>query len=329
MNESVFQKALQTVQARRIRAESENERRYQEINEKIPPIAEINAQLALTSSRIFRIAQSGENVTDRIEALRRENLEAQRLSAQLLTEYGYPADYLDMHYTCEKCQDTGYADGGYCECLRRAIASAGIEHMNRSAQLTLCDFSSFSLHYYRGRKTPQGEDCYAQMKKVYNACVKYAAEFSRHSPSLLFYGRSGLGKTHLSLAIAKAAIEQGYEVIYDSVINLLEQVEREHFGRGSADADTMSLLLEADLLILDDLGTELNSPFYVSTTYNLINTRLNRGLPTVVSTNLDYQDIRDRYEERIVSRLFAVYECCHFIGTDVRLLKKKSSGAQF
>lgn len=329
MNEAIFQKALQTVQARRIRAEAENEQRYQEISAKIPPIAEINSQLALTSSRILEIAQSGKDVADRIENLRRENLEAQKLCAQLLVDHGYPADYLDMHYTCEKCSDTGYANGTYCECLRKAIASAGITQMNQSAQLKLCDFSAFSLSYYKGKTTPQGEDCYATMKKVYNGCVKYAADFSRSSPSLLFYGRSGLGKTHLSLSIARSAIEQGYEVIYDSVINLLGQVEKEHFGRSSADVDTLSLLLQADLLILDDLGTEFNTQFSISTLYNIINTRLNRGLPTIISTNLDYPEIHERYEERIVSRLFAVYECYHFIGTDVRLLKKKKSMAQF
>jgi DNA replication protein DnaC len=117
----------------------------------------------------------------------------------------------------------------------------------------------------------------------------------------------------------------GYEVVYDSIINLLQQVEREHFGRDKSEVDTLYLLLHVDLLILDDLGTEFDSPFYVSTVYNIINTRINRGLPTIINTNLDLLSIRRRYEERIVSRLFAVYECMHFEGADIRLLKKKNS----
>ena len=329
MNASVFEEALREIQLRRTRAQAENERRYAEINEKIPPIAEINAQLALTSTRIVSILQEGGDSQARLEELRRQNEQAQQISARLLVENGYPADYLDMHYTCEKCQDTGYSGGTYCECLRRRIAAAGVERMNRTAQLKLCDFSSFSLDYYKGAIAPDGTDCYAAMTKVFNMCVRYAETFSTDSPSLLFLGRSGLGKTHLSLSIANAVIQKGYDVIYDSVINLLGQVEKEHFGRGDADADTLSLLLEADLLILDDLGTEFSSPFYVSTIYNIINTRLNRGLPTIISTNLSYEEIRQSYEERIISRLFAVYRCYQFVGTDIRKLKMKSNGAAF
>lgn len=325
MNESIFREALLQVQARRLHAMTENERHYQEVNAAIPPIAEINAQLAQTSVRILDIAREGKHIQERMEALQRENQEAQRLTTQLLTSYGFPADYLDIHYTCPKCQDTGYANGTYCECLRSAVASVGISRMNRSAQMQLSSFQQFTLDYYKGKTTPQGEDCYTEMKKVYNACVSYASDFGHSSPSLLFYGRTGLGKTHLSLAIAREAIQKGNEVIYDSVINLLQQVEKEHFGREHAEIDTLSLLLQADLLILDDLGAEFDTPFYTSTIYNIINTRLNRGKPTIISTNLEFQDIRHRYEERIVSRLFAVYECFHFVGTDVRLLKKKSS----
>ena len=110
-----------------------------------------------------------------------------------------------------------------------------------------------------------------------------------------------------------------------SIINLLDQVEKEHFGREKSDMDTLGLLLKVDLLILDDLGTEFNTSFNLSAIYNIINTRLNRGLPTIISTNLELMDLRNRYEERIMSRLFAVYETMHFIGSDIRLLKKKES----
>jgi DNA replication protein DnaC len=197
--------------------------------------------------------------------------------------------------------------------------------MNENAQLRLSTFQQFSLDYYRGKQNEQGEECYFTMQRIYQVCRKYAAEFSTESPSLLFYGKTGLGKTHLSLAIAAEVLGNGYEVVYDSIINLLQQVEREHFGRDKSEVDTLYLLLHVDLLILDDLGTEFDSPFYVSTVYNIINTRINRGLPTIINTNLDLLSIRRRYEERIVSRLFAVYECMHFEGADIRLLKKKNS----
>lgn len=325
MNEMILQDALRMVSSRRLHAKAENERRHQEVNERIPQIAEINHQLAQTATKILDTLQEGEKIEDRLDMLRRQNQEAQQISASLLQAHGYPADYLNLHYTCEKCQDTGYHGGRFCECLRKLIATLGINRMNENAQLSLSSFDQFSLDYYRGKVDEQGQDCFATMSQILRSCRRYAAEFSSQSPSLLFYGRTGLGKTHLSLAIASEVLQQGHEVIYDSIINLLQQVEREHFGRDRTEMDTLYLLLHVDLLILDDLGTEFDTPFYISTIYNIINTRINRGLPTIINTNLDLMGIRRRYEERIVSRLFAVYECMHFVGSDIRLMKKMNS----
>ena len=323
MDETLFRQALQTVQARRIEATSENNRRHQEITRKIPQIAEIHSQLAQTATRLFSMMQSGDAQREKLASMQAENAEAQRIVEQLLTANGYPADYLQIHYHCPVCSDTGFVNGRWCECLHREIAAASVRKMNDAAQLRLSSFDSFSLDYYKGRTTEQGEDCYAVMRQILMICQNYAATYSKDSNSLLFYGRTGLGKTHLSLAIAREVIAKGYDVIYDSIINLLDKVEREHFGRDTSGTDTLSLLLEVDLLILDDLGTEFNTQFNVSAVYNIINTRLNRGLPTIISTNLDLMDIRSRYEERIVSRLFAVYDTLHFIGADIRLIKKK------
>lgn len=323
MNETVLQEALAQVQERRMRARMENDRRFEEVNRKIPPLAEINARLAQTSMKVMELATSGEAFQERLEQLKRENLEAQQLSRQLLVSQGYPADYLEIRYTCERCQDTGYAEGRYCDCLRNAAASIAIARMNRNARMQLSDFGQFSLEYYKGFTTKDSRDCYQQMRKVYNRCVEYAESFGGNGDSLLFYGNTGLGKTHLSLAIARAALAKGYDVIYDSIINLLAQVEKEHFGKVSSEMDTLSLLLEADLLILDDLGTEFSTSFNISTVYNIINTRINRSLPTIISTNLGFLDIQKRYEERIVSRLFAVYDCLEFIGSDIRLQKRR------
>ncbi len=325
MNDLILQEAQRTLSSRRLYAKSENERRYREVNEKIPQIAEINRQLAQTAIKILDTVQSGVSVQERLEALKRQNIEAQNISARLLQEHGYPTDYLDLHYSCEKCQDTGYCDGRVCECMKKLIASLAINRMNEHAQLTLSRFDQFSLEFYRNKKDEDGYDCYETMQNILQACKRYASEFSSHSPSLLFYGKTGLGKTHISLSIANEVLQKGYDVIYDSIINLLQQVEREHFGREKSELDTLDLLLNVDLLILDDLGTEFDTPFYVSTIYNIINTRINRGLPTIINTNLDLVSIRRRYEERIVSRLFAVYECMHFVGSDIRLMKKKNS----
>ena len=137
------------------------------------------------------------------------------------------------------------------------------------------------------------------------------------------YGKTGLGKTHLSLAVANRVLEKGYSVIYDSIINILQKIEREHFSRDH-NYETLDLVMKTDLLILDDLGTEYESQFYSSTIYNIINTRLNSGKPTIINTNLELSVIRRRYDERVVSRITGVYRCMEFKGEDVRFqLKQK------
>ncbi|MEE5993007.1 MAG: ATP-binding protein [Oscillospiraceae bacterium] len=323
MNEVIFQEAMKIIQSRRFKAIAEQEARTLEVNSKIPDFASINQQLAQTSIKILGIIQNGGNKEEKLESLKRDNLAAQEFARNLLKENGFPADYLDIHYTCGVCNDTGYDKGHYCDCLRSAIASVGIAKLRKDTQLQLYSFDQFSLEYYQGKLTPEGKDVQKIMKSDLEMCMNFARTFQGHSQSMLFYGRAGLGKTHLSLSIAKAVLEQGYEVVYDSVVNLLGKVEQEHFGKAESEIDTLSLLLEADLLILDDLGTEFSSSFNVSTLYNIINTRLNRGLSTIVSTNLTFPEIKERYAERIVSRLFASYLIVPFYGSDIRLMKKE------
>ena len=317
MNQKIFQQALQTISMRRIQAKTENERRYQEIDSKIPEIAEINNQLAQTASRILM----GED----IEILKRQNLQAQRYCKQLLVNHGYPADYLDMHYTCKKCQDTGYFEGNYCSCLEKLIASLGTAEMTHQTQLRLCNFDQFKLEYYQNQETEDGRKCYPIMCDIFRRCKQYATNFHAHAPSLLFFGDVGVGKTHLSLSIVSEVLKQGYEVIYDSIGNLISKIEQEHFSREKSETDTLELLLHTDFLVLDDLGTEFQTQFNHSVIYTIINTRINRNLPTIISTNLSWKELKDQYEDRIMSRLFAVYESIEFHGADIRLLKKKNS----
>ena len=178
------------------------------------------------------------------------------------------------------------------------------------------------MNYYRGFQTENGGSCYQAMEKVYFFCQEYARQFTNHSSSILMFGKTGRGKTHLSLAIANRVLQNGYNVLYDSAINFLRQVEKEHFGRGGSNDDTLDTLLSCDLLILDDLGTEFHKQFYQSTVYNIINTRMNRDLPTIISTNLNHNEISALYDERITSRIYTTYTCLHFVGQDVRVLKK-------
>lgn len=322
-----IEKARAEISARRNRAKTENDRRFDEINTLIPEIAEINRQLFQTSRNLMQIINSGEDTSARLEALRRQNQQAQLMVRQLLKANNYPENYLDISYTCPKCSDTGYSGGTYCDCLTSLAAKIAAEELNKNAQVNLCSFDTFDLSFYKGHKTENGADCYRAMEIIYEFCKGYAEHFSKESPSILMFGNTGLGKTHLSLSIASAVLEKGFSVLYDSAINFLRQVENEHFGRDSSGKDTLSLLLECDLLILDDLGTEFDTQFYQSMIYNIINTRINRSLPTIISTNMDWSGISHKYDERITSRIFATYVNQHFVGYDVRILKaQKKAG---
>ncbi|MBD5143091.1 MAG: ATP-binding protein [Ruminococcus sp.] len=310
MNQIAFQKALREVANRRLKAKIENEQRCQEIDKKIPEIAQINQYLAQTVMRIMR----GED----IESVERQNIQAQQNCQKLLKKNGYSIDYLDLHYTCQKCNDTGYINNGqYCTCLEKLVAKFAIEEMNQNTQLTLCSFEQFSLAYYQNHK------CYADMAMILGKCQKYAMNFNMNSPSLLFQGDVGTGKTHLSLSIVTEVLKQGYAVIYDSIGNLLSKIENEHFKNNTSQQDTLDLLLHADLLVLDDLGTEFRSSFISSIMYTIVNTRINKGLPTIISTNLDGDEIYDSYEKRLISRLFSIYEVIPFNGIDIRQEKKR------
>lgn len=313
MESEIFDKAQAIMTNRRMTAISENEARISEINSKVPQIREINEVLYNTGKELIKII-SDKNSVDaekKIEQLRQYNLGAQEMSRKILAANGYPEDYLDIHYTCPICCDTGYNGSKFCSCFNRLCGKLSADELNKSAQLKLSSFDTFSLTYYQGEE-------YQTMKKILEYTRQYAATFSAKSSSIFMFGRTGLGKTHLSLAIANMVLEKGFSVIYDSVINILRSIEKEHFSREHT-SEMIDLVMETELLILDDLGTEYETPFYNATIYNILNTRLNCGRPTIISTNLDFSGISRRYDERVVSRIVSAYKCLEFHGEDVRL----------
>lgn len=319
----IRQKADSEMEKRRLRAESEAAARTEEIYGKIPQIAEIRRMLASTASELSQlIIRRGSGYKEGFEKIRRSNLEGAGMIRSLLRSNGYPEDYLDVHYRCDVCRDTGFDETGkMCECMKRLINRIASEELNRSANLPDADFAHFSLDYYRGI-TEDGVDCYSKMADNLDFCIQYANSFSTGSKSILMLGKTGVGKTHLSMSIAKEVIKGGSSVIYGSCINLLREIEREHFGRAESGSDTLSSLCGCDLLIIDDLGSEPRTPFYESTVYNIINSRMNMGLPSIVSSNYSADELCSHYNERIISRLFGYYEVLVFYGRDIRQLKR-------
>lgn len=319
MDSEIFDKAQAILTLRRKKAETENEERIREINEKIPQIREINEVIFNTGKELISIISNGrgKDISDKVEQLKQYNLGAQAMSRKILAEYGYPEDYLDMHYTCPKCCDRGYNGSKFCDCFKTVCGKLAADELNKNSQLSLSSFDSFSLTYYSGEN-------YSAMKKILEYTMQYAATFTPDSKSILMFGQTGLGKTHLSLAIANKVLEKGYGVIYDSAINILRSIEKEHFSHDHS-SEMIDLVMDTDLLILDDLGTEYETPFYNATIYNIINTRLNRRKPSIISTNLDFSGISRRYDKRVMSRIISEYSCLEFKGEDVRLQKRKNT----
>ena len=319
MRTAAFNKALEIINNRRVKAKAENDRHFSEVERSVPEIAEINRQLSRTSIEILKAISSGNNVQGQIKAMEIKNRQAQDMVTSLLLSAGYPADYLETKFTCQKCKDTGFYDGKRCSCLEELAGKIAVAELNETSPLKLCRFDTFDLSYFKGVQTNEDDDCYTTMSNNFEYCKRYASSFSLNSPNIFISGKTGLGKTHLSLAIAERLLEQGWDVLYDSTNNYLTRIESEYYGK--SEGDTLDVLLNADLLILDDLGSEYEKTFYTATIYNIVNTRLNKSLPTIISTNLTPVEMEMRYDARIVSRLMTMYDYLKFTGKDVRAIK--------
>ena len=221
----------------------------------------------------------------------------------------------NVSFDCEKCKDTGYVSGKVCDCIKAAAKELYLSELSKEIPLSLNTFDNFSLKYYTDEKTKK------RMSGIFNLAKEYAENFNpQKSENLLFMGGTGLGKTHLSVAIVGELIKGGFSVVYGSAYNLFSKMESEHFE--SHINDSYDAAIDADLLVIDDLGAEFVSPFIQTLLYNIINTRLLSNKPTLINTNLTISEINDRYTPRVASRLVGNYTAKSFLGTDVRQIKK-------
>ena len=291
------------------------DRRREELYEKIPELVTLDRILAGTASRIMD-AICSPNSEEAVAKVREDNEKLLAQRAAILAAYGYPADYTDVHYECELCGDTGYVDTKMCSCMRRALVLAGYQSSGIGGLIQSQSFDNFSLGYYK-----EDADTHAYMKKVVSVLKKYAAEFDENTyKNFLFTGRTGLGKTHLSTSVAVSVIDRGFDVLYVTACSMISDFEAKQFGLRENAPDT-SRYYNADLLIIDDFGTEMTNQFTVSCVYDIINARMNAKRSTIINTNLNKNEIEARYGERIASRLFGEYNAVMFRGSDIRQQK--------
>lgn len=302
---------------RRRAAEADADRRREAVYQKLPEIRDIDRKLAKTASKVIGVIGRGKDAVHlEMAKLEAENLALQARRAELLRSAGYPEDYTEPRYSCEKCRDTGFVGAEECICRRRELVMAGYESSGIGALLGKQTFESFSTKY-------NGEN--PRIRLAYEQLRSYAENFSGSGDrSFLLVGATGLGKTHLSSAVAGVVIGRGFDVKYETAQNMIADFESWRFHRRDGDEDPTERYFECDLLILDDLGCEQKSDFSFSCVYNLINTRINRGKPMIISTNLSPADLRRLYDKRITSRLLGEFSVLIFEGRDVRAEKVRA-----
>ena len=318
-SKETYKKAEQELAQRRSRALAERENHHRIAVETVPEILEAEEKMSRAGlATIKAVGMGAADAKEYIQNLSEINLEAQAQRRLLLKSNGFPEDWLDVHYTCKKCEDKGFVSGIMCGCFKELLKSIEYEKLCSKLPVGNCRFDNFKLDYY---PDGAGTSPKKRMESVLNYCKAYAADFSRRSPSLLLYGKTGLGKTHLSLAIAGNAVEEGYGVIYSSAQNLFNKLEKDKFGK--ADANTEEAILDCDLLIIDDLGAEFTTQFTVSALYNIVNSRELESKPTIISTNLMPEQLTKAYGERIASRILSNYVMLYFDGSDIRQIKTR------
>lgn len=300
-------------------AEAAADMRRQEVYLKVPAIRLIDKELSRVGLSILQASLSG-NPETAIAELREKTTVLRQAKAELLVQNGYPADYTEIKYECPICGDTGYVDCKMCICMKRDLIKAAYESSGMGQLIQDQTFENFSLDYYK-----IDPETYRHMQTVLQIAKDYVQDFGKEESrrNLAFFGGTGLGKTHLSSAIAGALIEKGVDVYYAGALQMVSDFEAQRFGSGTTGEELMetSRYLDCELLIIDDLGTEIANQFTASVIYNVINTRLSRKLATVLSSNLMQADFRKRYWDRITSRVFGEYTVVPFRGTDIRLQK--------
>ena len=323
----IMHRALQRFEEDKRQREEQFQNRRESVFRRQPRLREVDSELRSTMSRIIVNAlRRGTDPRPAVERLRDENLSLQAEKRELLARMGLPEDCLEEKPFCRLCGDTGYRNGQVCRCLRSYYAREQQKELSRMLDLGSQSFDTFSLNWYSEEYTPSlGISARENMDWVYNTCRKYAENFGPESRSLLLSGAPGLGKTHLSAAIAREVSGDGWSVVYDTAGHIFQQFETQKFSReegdeASADVDRV---LSCDLLILDDLGTEMTTAFVQSALYQIINGRLMEKKATILNTNLKVEDISRRYSPQIASRIEGEYQMLPFFGEDIRKLKKQ------
>ncbi len=315
----LFAEARRRVAGKRQRAVTLAQQTHEKALAAIPELAALEEEARTCGFRAACLGAQGAS-HDAVEAALQKGRDARAARDALLRKNGYNPDTLEPRYSCPLCKDSGIKDGRACQCVIRLARQLRREELLEGSALSLASFDSLNANVYPTDFDPiAGMPVREYMAGILDFLRQYAETFDLRSSSLLLFGNAGLGKTHAALAIAGRVLDRGYDVIYVSAQDVCVQLERDRF---EDDCTLMDAMLEADLLILDDLGTESLSSYTLSCLYTLVNTRMGRRLPTIYTTNIvDSALLEKRYTEKIASRLSGSCQPVEFLGNDVRQLQ--------
>ena len=317
----VVRRARERLAQARSERERENREHLRMAYEQQPRLQEIDRQLRMTMAKAAMAAFAGGDAERLMAEAKQQNQSLQRERRQIV-EGCFEEGFLDETPICTVCSGTGYVGSTMCDCL------AELCRQEQKKELTFLSagresFDQFRLDYYSDKPTPAGYVPRVIMEKTYQTCRRYAFGFHEKAGNLLFSGNTGLGKTFLSACIARTVADQGHSVVYESAGKLFQTLEKARFEANDENRRAAAKYAECDLLIVDDLGTELPGQFVTAALYSLINDRLLENKPTIISTNLSEEELVRRYNPQIASRLRGSYKRVAFVGDDIRLLKNR------
>ena len=322
LTNSQYDRIMRMYSQRELEANRDLEKRRAAVYAAIPAMSDLDAQIA--SGAVSRATALLEHDAEKAVLFRKKMQEASSRRRELLAEHHFPADVLEPRYQCPDCRDTGYIGSRKCHCFRKAVIDLLYTQSGLKTVLEEENFSHFQFDYYPDQDLNPVTQMSSRenMHRIVGQVRLFLQTFDENCTNLFFFGGTGLGKTFLSHCIAKELLDTAHSVVYFSAYDLFEQMARTAFGKETDAPLSDELLYESDLLILDDLGTELTNAFVSSRLFLLLNERILRKKSIIISTNLSLQAFSDMYSERVFSRITSHFELLGFYGNDIRLQKK-------